>query len=192
MYKKFFKWIIDLISAILLLPALLLLSALIAIPQLILYRRIFFFQQRPGKDEQLFWLIKFQTMHDGEGTDEERVTSLGNMLRKTALDELPQIINILKGDMSFIGPRPLLIEYLPLYSSNHRHRHDVKPGITGLSQVHGPSLVSWTEKLDMDVQYTEMISWSTDWQIVLKTVSLLIKGAGQSKEQLHERFRGYE
>ena len=173
-------------------PILLLIFVLIAVPQLLLYRQIFFVQKRPGQGGRHFYLIKFQTMRSGEGTDQERLTSFGELLRNTAVDELPQVFNILKGEMSFIGPRPLLVEYMSLYSPYHHRRHDVKPGITGLAQINGLKVSSWSEKLDLDVSYVETISLTTDCYIAWKTVYLLIAGAGQSKEHLDEKFTGYE
>lgn len=140
----------------------------------------FFLQKRPGRDEKIFSIVKFKTMNDR--TDEEgkllpdaqRLTQTGAFLRKTSLDELPQLFNVLKGEMSFIGPRPLLIRYLPYYTVKERLRHRVRPGITGLAQVSGRNFVPWDERLQMDINYVETLSFTRDLQIVLKTVKNVI------------------
>ena len=183
---------IDLILAMMLLPLLVVTFVIIALPQWHYYGNIFFVQSRPGKDGRLFGLIKFQTMRSGNEPDDERTTPLGTVLRKTALDELPQIFNVLKGDMSFIGPRPLLVEYLPLYSPHHMKRHSVKPGITGLAQINAGRISTWKEKLDLDAAYAEKMSFTTDLYIAWQTIYLLIAGAGQEKEKLTGKFSGYE
>lgn len=139
-----------------------------------------FTQERPGKDEQIFKLYKFKSMtdeRDAEGNllpDAQRLTKVGQFIRKTSLDELPQLWNVLKGDMSFIGPRPLLVRYLPYYTEQERHRHDVRPGITGLSQVNGRNHLPWDDRLEMDVQYVERLSFSLDVNIFLKTIKNII------------------
>ena len=136
----------------------------------------FFFQKRPRKNGEIFTIIKFKTMKDPKGNDDElinqaqRITKVGGFVRKSSLDELPQLINVLKGDMSIVGPRPLLIEYLPLYSKEQARRHLVKPGITGWAQVNGRNDVSWEERFALDVWYVDHISFSTDLKILLKTI----------------------
>ncbi|WP_288292948.1 sugar transferase [uncultured Porphyromonas sp.] len=139
-----------------------------------------FTQERPGKDEQIFKLYKFKSMtdeRDAEGNllpDTQRLTKVGQFIRKTSLDELPQLWNVLKGDMSFIGPRPLLVRYLPFYTKEERKRHDVRPGITGLSQVNGRNHLPWDDRLEMDVQYVERLSFTLDINIFLKTIKNII------------------
>lgn len=139
----------------------------------------FFTQQRPGKDEKIFKLIKFRTMTcetDGEGKllpDEKRLTKYGKFLRSTSIDELPELINILKGDMSIVGPRPLLPEYLPYYTEEEKHRHDVRPGLTGLAQVNGRNAIDWETKLNFDVKYVSDISFGGDVKILISTVRVV-------------------
>lgn len=139
-----------------------------------------FTQERPGKDEQIFKLYKFKSMtdeRDAEGNllpDAQRLTNVGRFVRKTSLDELPQLWNVLKGDMSFIGPRPLLVRYLPYYTEREHHRHDVRPGITGLAQVNGRNHLPWDDRLEMDAQYVERLSFSLDVNIFLKTIKNII------------------
>jgi lipopolysaccharide/colanic/teichoic acid biosynthesis glycosyltransferase len=136
----------------------------------------FFFQLRPGKDERIFKVIKFKTMNDKRGndgkllSDKERLTKVGNFVRKTSLDEIPQLINILKGDMSLIGSRPLLVKYLPLYNNFQKRRHEVKPGITGWAQVNGRNAISWEEKFNLDVWYVDHLSFSLDIKIFFRTI----------------------
>lgn len=147
---------------------------------------VFFTQMRPGKNEKIFRLIKFQTMNDKKDSfgnllpDDKRITSIGNFLRKTSLDELPQIFNVLFGNMSLIGPRPLLISYLPLYNENQRKRHILSPGITGWAQVNGRNKVNWTDKFEMDIWYTEHVSASLDLKIIALTMVKVITGNGVS------------
>lgn len=158
----------------------------------------FFFQQRPGKNEKIFKLIKFRTMtnkKDKDGNllpDEQRLTTYGKFLRSTSLDELPELWNILKGDLSLIGPRPLLVKYLPLYNSFQRHRHDVLPGLTGYAQVHGRNQVSWEKKFEMDVWYVQHVSFLTDLKILLDTVAVVLKREGISSDTsvTMEEFKG--
>lgn len=139
-----------------------------------------FTQERPGKNERIFKLYKFKSMtdeRDAEGDllpDAQRLTNVGRFIRKTSLDELPQLWNVLKGDMSFIGPRPLLVRYLPYYTKREHHRHDIRPGITGLSQVNGRNLLPWDDRLEMDVQYVERLSFTLDINIFLKTIKNII------------------
>ncbi|WP_055447251.1 sugar transferase [Lacinutrix mariniflava] len=144
----------------------------------------FFFQKRPGKNGKIFKVIKFKTMNDKKDDkgillpDAKRLTELGKFVRKTSLDELPQLINVLKGDMSLIGPRPLLPEYIPLYTPAQSKRHNVKPGITGWAQVNGRNAISWKKKFELDIWYVENISFKLDIKILLKTVFKVIKSEG--------------
>ena len=148
----------------------------------------FFTQERPGKNEKIFKLIKFRTMtneKDSEGNllpDEQRLIKYGKVLRSTSLDELPELINILIGDMSIIGPRPLLVRYLSRYNAEQRHRHDVRPGLTGYAQAHGRNAVSWEDKFAMDVWYTRNVSFMVDVKIIWDTVMTVLKRDGISSE----------
>jgi lipopolysaccharide/colanic/teichoic acid biosynthesis glycosyltransferase len=139
-----------------------------------------FFQERPGKDAKVFKIIKFKTMtdeRDAEGNllpDEERLTKIGRFVRSTSIDELPQLINVLKGDMALIGPRPLLVKYLPLYSKEQARRHEVRPGITGWAQCHGRNAISWTKKFELDVWYVDNVSLWTDIKVILVTLKKVL------------------
>lgn len=198
-YAKYIKRILDFILSLL---ALIILSPLILIFTIIgaikMKGNPFFVQKRPGKDGKIFSLIKFRTMtnkKDKDGNllpDEKRLTSYGKFLRSTSIDEVLEIINILKGDMSIIGPRPLLVKYLPLYNEYQKHRHDVRPGLTGYAQVHGRNAVSWEEKFDMDVKYVQHITFMGDLKILLETVVKVLKRDGISSETsvTMEEFRG--
>ncbi|MEX6626281.1 sugar transferase [Tenacibaculum salmonis] len=189
MYKNYIKRIFDFLIA---LVALVLLSPIFIIVLILLsiYNngKPFFFQQRPGKKEKIFKVIKFKTMNDKkdvEGSllsDELRLTKVGNFVRKTSLDELPQLLNVLKGDMSLIGPRPLLIEYLLLYNNEQKRRHNVRPGITGLAQINGRNAISWKNKFEYDVQYVDNLSFISDVKIFFKTFFKVFKSEGISKE----------
>lgn len=158
----------------------------------------FFTQLRPGKSERIFRLIKFRTMScqtDSDGNllpDDKRLTKYGKFLRSTSLDELPELINILKGDMAIVGPRPLLVKYLPLYSARQRHRHDVRPGLTGLAQVHGRNAIDWEEKFELDLDYIKDISAIVDIKIILETVKavLIREGISSNTSQTMEEFKG--
>jgi len=181
MYRYFFKRVLDFFSALVLL---ILLSPLCVIITVVLFianqGAPFFVQKRPGKNEKIFSIIKFKTMNDKKDadgnllTDTERLTPLGIFIRKTSLDEIPQLINVLKGDMSFIGPRPLLIEYLPYYKDEEKKRHSIRPGITGLAQVSGRNLLNWDDRLAKDISYVEDISFKTDFIIFIKTINSVI------------------
>ncbi|MCG8236938.1 sugar transferase [Tenacibaculum finnmarkense] len=189
MYKNILKRIIDFIIAFV---GLICLSPIFIIVLLLLsiYNngKPFFFQKRPGKNQEIFKVIKFKTMNDKKDSDgnlladAERLTKFGNFVRKTSLDEIPQLLNVLKGDMSLIGPRPLLIEYLPLYSNEQQRRHDVKPGITGLAQINGRNAISWKKKFEYDVQYVDNISFISDVKIFFKTFLKVFKSEGINKE----------
>lgn len=182
LYERFFKRVIDytvsFCALIIFSPLLLLLTILGAI---MMKGNPFFAQERPGKDEKIFGLIKFRTMssaRDKNGNllpDKDRLNSYGKFLRSTSLDELPELINIIKGDMSIVGPRPLLVRYLPYYTEEEKSRHFVRPGLTGYAQANGRNLVSWDEKLRMDVWYVQHISLTTDFRILLDTVKVVLK-----------------
>lgn len=185
MYKLFFKNILDSLVAII---GLFMLSPIFIFITLGLYfannGKPFFFQLRPGKNEKLFKIVKFKTMNDKKDSkgkllsDGERLTKIGSFVRKTSLDEIPQLINVLKGDMSLIGPRPLLPEYLPLYCEEQKKRHHVKPGITGWAQVNGRNAISWNKKFELDVWYVNHISLLLDIKILLLTVKKVFKKEG--------------
>ena len=182
MYKKFIKrfldFILSLIALIILSPILLIIYILVRIK---LGKPAIFKQQRPGKNEKIFTLYKFRTMTDDkdeEGNllpDEQRLTKFGKILRSTSLDELPELFNILKGDMSIVGPRPLLVEYLPLYNEEQKRRHEVRPGLTGLAQVSGRNNLDWDERFKEDIYYIKHISFMKDIKIIFKTMVKVIK-----------------
>ena len=199
MYKDYLKpandWIAALILLVICSPVIILISILI----IILNRsQPFFIQHRPGKNEKLFKLIKFRSMTDQKDADGNllddhlRVTKLGQFIRKTSLDELPELFNILKGEMSFVGPRPLLVEYLEMYTEKQRLRHLVKPGITGLAQVSGRNLLSWDEKFELDLHYIENLSFLNDILIMFKTCFVIFNTStvNQSSVQTMEKFKG--
>ena len=185
MYAKYIKRILDfilsLIALIVLSPVLLVVAILVRIK---LGSPIIFKQQRPGKDERIFTLYKFRTMTDKKDEngnllpDSERLTKFGKVLRSTSLDELPELVNILKGDMSIVGPRPLLVKYLQYYTEEERHRHDVRPWLTGLAQVSGRNTISWKEKFDKDIEYVNNISFFNDCSVIIKTVIAVFKHDG--------------
>ena len=185
MYKYFFKQVIDFSIALL---ALLFLSPIFVIILVGLYiansGKPFFYQERPGKKNRIFTIIKFKTMNDKKDKngkllpDFERLTKLGSIVRKTSLDEIPQLINVLKGDMSLIGPRPLLPRYLPLYDDTQKRRHDVKPGITGWAQINGRNAISWEDKFKYDVWYVDNCSFLLDVKIFWMTFVKVIKREG--------------
>lgn len=181
MYKSFGKRLMDvvlsLMAIILFSPVLVIVAVLIRIK---LGRPVIFKQDRPGRDEKVFTLYKFRTMidaRDDQGEllpDSERLTGFGHMLRSTSLDELPELFNILKGDMSIVGPRPLRIEYLPYYSEEQRRRHSVLPGLTGLAQIKGRNAIMWDERFAYDIEYVDNISFLTDLQIILATIKKVL------------------
>lgn len=185
-YKDFFKRVIDTVVSG---GALLVLSIPLAAVTVWLHfankgAGAFFFQERPGKYGKIFKICKFKSMTDGRDAngkllpDADRLTKVGKFVRSTSIDELPQLWNVFKGDMSLVGPRPLLPRYLAYYSPRELHRHDVRPGITGWAQTHGRNLVSWNDKLEMDVWYVENLSFSTDCKILLKTIQKVFKREG--------------
>ena len=182
-YRKYIKRILDFIGALIML---IVLSPLLLVVTVWLHfankgAGAFFTQERPGKDERIFKLYKFKSMtdeRDAEGNllpDGERLTSVGRFIRKTSLDELPQLWNVLKGDMSFIGPRPLLVQYLPLYSASQRRRHEVRPGITGWAQVSGRNAISWEKKFTLDVWYVDHLSFRLDCIIIWRTIVKVLR-----------------
>lgn len=182
MYAKYIKRILDLIlslmALIVLMPLMIIIGILVRIN---LGSPIIFKQKRPGKNEKIFTLYKFRTMTDKRDIDgnllpdEYRLTKFGKFLRSTSLDELPELINIIKGDMAIVGPRPLLVEYLPYYTEEEKHRHDVRPGLTGLAQVNRRNAISWEEKLKYDTEYIKKISFYSDLKIIFKTIKKTIK-----------------
>jgi lipopolysaccharide/colanic/teichoic acid biosynthesis glycosyltransferase len=205
MYAKCFKRVIDftlsLIALVILSPVLLILTVIGAIA---MRGNPFFTQLRPGKiskktgEEKIFKLVKFRTMsnkRDKEGNllpDEMRLNKYGRLLRSTSLDELPELLNILKGDMSIVGPRPLLVKYLPLYNEKQRRRHNVRPGLTGLAQVNGRNAISWEARFDLDVQYVERVTFMDDIKIIFQTVACVFgrKGIHSEGSETMEAFKG--
>ncbi len=199
-YKKHIKVVFDFLTAFLLL---FLLSPILVIFTIGLYfvnnGSPFFFQRRPGQNEEIFNIIKFKTMTDKKDAqgkllpDSERLTRLGKMVRKASIDELPQLFNVLKGDMSMVGPRPLLPLYLPLYTKDQARRHEVKPGITGWAQVNGRNSISWAKKFGYDIEYVDSLSFSFDIKILWLTVIKVLKrdGVNQSDARPMERFNGH-
>ena len=189
MYRSFFKPLLDFFIAFLaivvLSPLLLLVSLLLALAN---KGNPFFFQKRPGKNCKVFQIVKFRTMtneKDENGNllpDEKRLTKFGKLVRKTSIDEIPQLWNVLLGDMSLIGPRPLLVPYLPLYTSFQNKRHEVKPGITGWAQVNGRNTVSWEDKFEMDVWYVNNLNFKLDLKIFVKTIEKVLASDGISAE----------
>lgn len=199
MYRSYGKRIFDVIVSALLLTAFFPLLLVVGI--LLFFQNkgdIFFYQKRPGFKEQPFEIIKFKTMtdrRDEQGNllpDMQRITKAGSWIRKLSLDELPQLINVLKGDMSLIGPRPLLFEYIPYYNEKQRRRHEVKPGITGWAQVNGRNSIDWQKKFELDCFYIEHLSFSLDMKIIVLTVVKILKreGINQSENQPMQPFRG--
>lgn len=185
MYKYFFKRILDFVAALI---GLIILSPIfIAVTVFLFFAnegKPFFFQLRPGKDGKIFKIVKFKTMNDKKDadgnllSDAERLTKMGSFVRKTSLDEIPQLVNVLKGDMSLIGPRPLLVHYLDLYSDFQNRRHEVKPGITGWAQINGRNAISWDRKFELDVWYVDHISFALDLKILFKTILKVLKSEG--------------
>lgn len=199
MYRNFIKRGIDFIGALL---GLIILSPLLVVIALLLTIQNkgtpFFFQERPGLKQKPFRIIKFKSMTDARDNngrllpDNLRLTKFGSIVRKLSIDELPQLINVLKGDMSLIGPRPLLFKYIPLYNQTQLRRHEVRPGITGWAQVNGRNSISWTEKFNYDIEYVDQLSLSLDFKIFIKTIAKVFKreGVNQSDERPMEPFNG--
>lgn len=199
MYKGFIKRIIDFSAALL---GFLFLSPIFLVVMIGLSianrGKPFFFQKRPGKNEKIFKIIKFKTMNDKkdlEGnllSDAERLTAMGSFVRKTSLDEIPQLLNVIKGDMSLIGPRPLLVQYLPLYDEEQKKRHRVRPGITGWAQVNGRNAISWEKKFEFDVWYVENLSFALDMKILFQTLKKVFirEGISQEGQATMEVFKG--
>lgn len=183
LYRNFFKRTIDILASG---GALLVLSVPLAVITVWLHfankgAGAFFFQERPGKDGKIFKVVKFKSMtdeRDADGNllpDAERLTAVGRFVRSTSLDELPQLWNVFKGDMSLIGPRPLLVQYLPLYSAEQARRHEVRPGITGWAQCHGRNAISWKKKFELDVWYVDHVSFLTDCKVIITTIKKVVK-----------------
>jgi len=200
MYKHFFKRFLDFCIS---LVALIIISPILLVITIWLHfankgAGAFFFQERPGKDGKIFKVIKYKTMtdeRDAEGNllpDEQRLTKVGKFVRSTSIDELPQLINVLKGDMALIGPRPLLPQYLPLYSTEQARRHDVRPGISGWAQCHGRNAISWTEKFKLDVWYVDHCTLWTDIRVIFITIKnvLMRKDINSATAATMEAFNG--
>lgn len=200
MYKHFFKRVLDFFIS---LVALICISPILLVVTIWLHfankgAGAFFFQERPGKDGKIFKVIKFKTMtdeRDADGNllpDEVRLTKVGKFVRSTSIDELPQLINVLKGDMALIGPRPLLVQYLPLYSPEQARRHEVRPGISGWAQCHGRNAISWTEKFKLDVWYVDHCTLWTDIQVIFITIKnvLMRKDINSATSVTMEVFNG--
>ena len=199
MYRRFIKRPQDFICALL---AIIVLSPIMIITAILVRVKlgspVLFTQDRPGKNEKIFKLYKFRTMTDGKDKDgnllpdEVRLTSFGKKLRSTSLDELPELINILKGDMAVVGPRPLLVRYIPLYNEHQKRRHEVRPGFTGYAQVNGRNSITWEEKFDKDIYYVDNITFLKDWKIIFKTIkTVLVKeGISSDTSETMEEFRG--
>ena len=189
-YERFLKRPLDILCALLALIVFCWLYVIVAfLVRIKLGSPVFFKQQRPGRNENIFTLLKFRTMTDDRDEngdlmpDETRLTKFGKFLRKTSLDELPEAWNILRGDMSVVGPRPLLVKYLPYYNEKQRHRHDVRPGLSGYAQVNGRNAISWDDKFDLDLEYVNKITFSGDLKIVFQTVfKSFVKHEGISSE----------
>lgn len=199
MYQSFFKRPIDftisLIALIILSPVFLLITIFLLISN---HGHPFFIQSRPGRNEKIFRIMKFKTMNDKRDKngnllpDSERLTGIGKFIRKTSLDEIPQLLNVIKGDMSLIGPRPLLTEYLPLYNPRQKRRHEVRPGITGWAQVNGRNAISWEQKFEYDVWYVENISFKLDAEIIVLTLKKVFirEGISSDTSVTMEKFLG--
>ena len=206
-FKRFFDFWISLIALICISPVLLIVGVCLYIangkgsPSLEGggWGRLLFFQERPGKDGKIFKVIKFKTMTDERDAngellpDADRLTKVGRFVRSTSIDELPQLINVLKGDMALIGPRPLLVQYLPLYSKEQARRHDVRPGISGWAQCHGRNAISWKQKFEYDVWYVDHLSLMTDLKVIWMTVQKVLQrdGINEEGQATKEPFNGH-
>ena len=199
MYKNFIKRILDIILSLL---ALVILSPLLILTAFLIHIKlgspVFFKQLRPGKNEKIFGILKFRTMTDAKDEngnllpDEIRLTRFGQFLRSTSIDELPELLNILKGDMSIVGPRPLLVQYLERYTEEQKHRHDVRPGLTGLAQVNGRNVITWEEKFCYDLEYVKNITFFGDCKIIFQTVMKVFgrEGISSATSVTMEEFKG--
>ena len=201
LYRNYIKRFLDIVLSA---GAIVVLSPVMAVTAILVWIKlgspVIFKQKRPGKDERIFEMYKFRSMTDARDKngellpDEVRLTSFGKMLRASSLDELPEVFNILKGDMSVVGPRPLLVQYLPLYNAQQKRRHEVRPGVTGYAQVHGRNAITWEEKFEKDVYYVDHISFWGDWKIILQTIRAVVKKEGIRSETsaTMELFEGTE
>ncbi|HHZ13922.1 MAG TPA: sugar transferase [Clostridiales bacterium] len=199
LYRRYFKrpmdFILSLLAIIVLSPVLLVVAILVRTK---LGSPVIFKQKRPGLNEKIFTLYKFRTMTDERDKfgellpDSVRLTKFGRFLRSTSLDELPELFNIIKGDMSIVGPRPLLVQYLPLYNDHQKHRHDVRPGLSGWAQVNGRNAISWEDKFDLDVEYVNNVSFLLDWKIIFLTLKKVFAREGINSETsvTMEPFKG--
>jgi len=195
-FKRLFDFLLSLLGFIIISPIFLLLWIWLTIANR--GAGAFFFQERPGKDEKIFRVIKFKTMNDRKDAsgnllpDAQRLTKVGKFVRSTSLDEIPQLLNVIKGDMSLIGPRPLLVQYLPLYDETQSRRHEVRPGITGWAQVNGRNAISWEQKFAYDVWYVDNVSLSLDIKILIKTILKVFKrdGISSGTSATMEYFKG--
>lgn len=193
--KRWLDFILSLIAIIILSPILLIVALLVRIK---LGSPVIFKQERPGLHEKIFILYKFRTMTDEKDKDgnllpdDQRLTKFGKLLRSTSLDELPELFNIFKGDMSIVGPRPLLVKYLPLYNEHQKHRHDVRPGFTGWAQCNGRNALSWEEKFDLDVYYVKHVAFILDLSIIFKTIKIVFlrEGISSDTSATMEEFKG--
>ena len=201
LYRNYIKRFLDIVLSA---GAIVVLSPVMAVTAILVWIKlgspVIFKQKRPGKDEKIFEMYKFRSMTDARDKngellpDEVRLTSFGKKLRASSLDELPELFNILKGDMSVVGPRPLLVQYLPLYNAQQKRRHEVRPGVTGYAQVHGRNAITWEEKFEKDVYYVDHISFWGDWKIILQTIRAVVKKEGIRSETsaTMELFEGTE
>ena len=193
--KRLFDLILSLLGLIVALPLILIITLVVCISN---KGEVLYIQKRPGMNGEIFRLVKFRTMNNKQDisgrlmTDKERLTTVGRFIRSLSLDELPQLFNVLKGDMSIVGPRPLLTEYLPLYNAHQARRHEVRPGITGWAQVNGRNTLSWEEKFEMDVWYVDHVSFALDMKILILTLLKVLKreGINSGSSATMERFTG--
>lgn len=201
LYRDYIKRFLDIVLSA---GAIVVLSPVMAVTAVLVRIKLgspaIFKQRRPGKDEKIFEMYKFRSMTDARDEngellpDEVRLTSFGKKLRASSLDELPELFNILKGDMSVVGPRPLLVQYLPLYNAQQKRRHEVRPGVTGYAQVHGRNAITWEEKFEKDVYYVDHMTFLRDWMIIFQTIKAVVKKEGISSETsvTMELFEGAE